>query len=331
MRHPYFSLSQLFNFLRAEAGPHRPVCGHQPTSVCLFMTGKCNLKCEWCYRNTNESLTTTGNMSLAAAGKILAVFPKATHLILAGFGEPLLAPDVFKIASVFSARPMRVSLISNGLLLYDRAKELLSSGVRSISISLNAPDAASYVKVCGAQPSDFDRVLAGVREIVKHERRKRPILRISSVVSRENIARTEELIRLAEDLGVDSLDLHSLIVYSQAADSSQLLAASEQSVLQQLELLKKKKYGISINWPEPVAKLSRPSSACSELWSWIGVDAEGNTAGCQKAMGPSPVYGNIFTDGGEVWNNKYRTDMRNAFLKREFLCDCCKICSEVQP
>lgn len=77
--------------------------------------------------------------------------------------------------------------------------------------------------------------------------------------------------------------------------------------------------------------LEKPARICKPLWSSLGIDMEGNTAGCHRAMGISNDYGNLSQEGKQVWNNAFRKKLRMCFLRNEFMFDCCKSCVEIQP
>jgi radical SAM protein with 4Fe4S-binding SPASM domain len=270
-------------------------------------------------------------MTLEAARQILAYFPGASHLSLAGFGEPLLAQDLFRIIAEARKRPMRVSIITNGTLLRDRMDELLRAKAHSVSISMNSLDAADYQRVCGGSENTFQRLLEGIEMLIGKRTVSRPLVRISFVLSRNLLDRTEEMIRLAEKMKVDSLDFHNMIQHDLSKGFQGMLTADDEEVLRRFSEWSRRSYKVKIGWPKLIKKsLSRPENICYPSWDWLGVDMEGNVAGCSKVMTAKKKYGNLFSEGNKVWNNEFRKELRAEFLKREFLYDCCKTCTEVQ-
>ncbi len=330
-----FTIAQLKNFIRARHGRGSTQCAYQPTSICLFLTDRCTLSCKWCLRQTEPRRTQRPDMTVEDAKRILGYFPRATHLSLAGFGEPLLVKDVFRMAREFGKRPMRTSIITNGTLLSDRLDEALSAGLHRISISINSLNADDYSRVCGGDDGSFNKVISGVRLMSERRKSKRPYIHISFVLTRDLLDRTTDIIRLARDAGADYLDLHNLIAHGRD-DYAGVLTDDDQDVLEKLKVLQKKDFGIVVRWPRLVRKgLERPLRQCAPLWDWLGIDVEGNTAGCSKAMGADRTYGNLFSEGRGVWNNAFRKDMRERFLSStpfsSFSVDCCRSCTEVQP
>ena len=102
----YFSFPQLKNYLSANWGHKSYECKNDPTQICLYVTERCTLSCKWCLRQADQDkyVNQRSDMSFELAKRILEYFPKATHLSLAGFGEPLMVEDLFKIIAASLAK-----------------------------------------------------------------------------------------------------------------------------------------------------------------------------------------------------------------------------------
>jgi len=273
------------------------------------------------------------DMTFEKAKEILQYFPNAGHVNFAGFGEPLMVEDLFKINAEFKKHPMRTSMITNGTLLLDRLDEIVQAGFRYISVSINSLDSEDYELTCGSNENTFNNVLKGIQLLAVKRKSARNRIHISYVLTRDLFNRTPEIIKLAESLNVDCLDLHNLIPHNNYSDFEGVLTTDDEEVVARIADWKEKKYKISINWPKLVQKgLESPARICGPLWDWIGIDMEGNTAGCHKAMGTHGKYGNLFQDGAKVWNNEFRKKLRMSFLNgNKFILDCCKTCVVDQP
>ncbi|OGS71117.1 MAG: hypothetical protein A3F91_08320 [Flavobacteria bacterium RIFCSPLOWO2_12_FULL_35_11] len=271
-------------------------------------------------------------MSFEQAKKILQYFPKAAHLSLAGFGEPLLVEDLFKITAEFKKRPMKTSIITNGTLLLDRIDDILHAEFNGIFVSVNSLDSINYKLTCGGNENTFDNVLKGIQLLVEKRRSTKPYISLGFVLTRDLFNRAPEIIKFAEETKAECLYLHNLIPHDNYNDYTGILTTDDEEVVAKLSEWKRKKNKIQVSWPKLVQKgLEKPARICKPLWNWIGVDIEGNTAGCSRAMGTSKEYGNLFQEGKIVWNNEFRKKLRMFFLRKEFLFDCCKTCAEVQP
>jgi radical SAM protein with 4Fe4S-binding SPASM domain len=228
---------------------------------------------------------------------------------------------------------MRVGIITNGTLLSDRLEDIMTSGLHRISVSVNSIEPGEYQRICGTDEKAFADVINGIQLLVKHRNSAKPYIHISFVLTWTLFYRVPEIIRFAEEMRVDYLDFHNLILNDPDHDADQMLTTDDEEVVRKFSEWKRKHYRVQVRWPRLVQKhLEKPARICGTLWKWLGVDMEGNTAGCSKAMPTDQHYGNVFQDGPQVWNNQFRQTLRQAFLeKKRFLFACCKTCTEVQP
>ncbi len=330
-----FSFPQLINYLSANWGHKSYECRNEPTQICLYVTERCTLSCKWCLRQSEPGkyVNQRSDMSFELAKRILEYFPKATRLSLAGFGEPLMVEDLFKIIAEFKKRPMRTSIITNGTLLLDRIHDILHAELSSISVSINSIDSIDYKLTCGGNENTFDNVIKGVQLLAEKRRSATPSLFLSFVLTRNLFHRAPEIIKFAEDIKVDRLDLHNLIPHNDYNNYAGVLTSDDEEVVARISEWKRKKYKVQVGWPRLVQKgLKKPAKMCGPLWNWLGIDMQGNTAGCHKVMGTSKDYGNLFQEDKKVWNNEFRKKLRMSFLHgNEFLFDCCRTCTEIQP
>ena len=329
------SPAQLTNYLGSKWIPKSRVCKSEPVMICLFVTSRCTLSCKWCLRQEKGEFTyrTTPDMDCSAARKILGYFPKSTHLSFCGFGEPLLVQDLFKMIAEFRKRPMRISIVTNGTLVPDRIDEILSAKLDRISISMNSLNPTDYQATCGGNETMFKNVLKGIKLLSEKRKSARPYLHLSFVLTVDLISKAREMVQFAEDMRFDYLDLHNLIRHEKKFEYDGILTTGMEGTVRDIAEWSKGKRKIRVRWPRLVQKgLETPRRICGNLWDWIGVDGEGNTAGCSKAMPTDGCYGNLFQQGNEVWNNEYRKKIRESFLAGDkFLFECCKACTEVQP
>ena len=329
-----FSFPQLKNYIVAHWRPKSYECKNEPNQICLYVTDRCTLSCKWCLRQSTQDKFSKKrrDMSVDQAKKILQYFPKAAHLSLAGFGEPLMVDDLFKITAEFKKRPMRVSIITNGTLLLDRIDDILHAGFHGIEVSLNSLDAIDYKLTCGGNENTFNNILKGIRILVEKRKSAKPYLSLSFVLTCDLFNRTPEIIKFAEEAKVDRLTLHNLIPHDNYNDYTGVLTTDNEEVVAKFSEWKRAKKKVQVDWPRLVQKgLEKPARICKPSWIWLGVDMEGNTAGCSRAMGTCKDYGNLFQEGKKVWNNEFRKKLRMSFLnENKLLFDCCKTCVEVQ-
>ncbi len=331
----FFTIPQIANFTICKYAIKKAECWNEPVKISLIVTDRCTLSCKWCFRQTDEALTSTArpDMTLDIARRIVKYFPKATHLGLVGFGEPLLVDDLFEIAVEFRKRPMRVNMITNGTLIVDRIDEIIGAGLHRISVSVNSLDSHDHRSISSGSESTFNNVLKGIRLLSERRNSSTPYLHLSFVLTRNLFDRTQEIIKFAEKAGVDFLDLHNLILHNNSNNYAEMLTSDDDEVVSKLSEWSRKEYKVRVGWPRLVQKkLEKPIRICKSSWDWLGVDMEGNTAGCSKAMPANEKFGNLFQEGKGVWNNEFRQNLRINFLKeRKILLRCCKTCTEIQP
>lgn len=181
-------------------------------SLYVNVTNRCSNRCEFCIRTKGDSVGGSASLWLErepSADEILADIRKNnlsafTELVFCGYGEPLERLDtvVEVIRELKRFSDIRVRINTNGLsdLIFGRptARDLAHL-VDSISISLNAPDAASYDRLCHSDfgLKAFDSIVAfaaDCREIIPEV-----IFTVVDVISPEEI---EKCRAVAEKAGV---------------------------------------------------------------------------------------------------------------------------------
>ncbi|TFF84013.1 radical SAM protein [Candidatus Thorarchaeota archaeon] len=142
-------------------------------------SSRCSNSCVFCVRNFSDGVYGFGlRMSEDPSPDELeaAVLEKAAEgfreVAIVGFGEPLLNLDgVLRVLRVVKKRlelPTRMNSNGQGLLLYpdrDVPRELAKAGLDEIQVSLNAPDAETYAKLC--RPEFGAQTFASVIDFVK--------------------------------------------------------------------------------------------------------------------------------------------------------------------
>jgi MoaA/NifB/PqqE/SkfB family radical SAM enzyme len=125
-------------------------------------------------------------------------------LILLG-GEPLVRPDIGAIIKEASLLKFRtILLVTNGLLLEAKAKELMESGVTHITVSLDGIGGTHDV-IRGIEGM-FDKAIEGIRAVQELERdmnRRVIVTLISMLLMKRNVDDIPRLIELSR-----KLDLH---------------------------------------------------------------------------------------------------------------------------
>lgn len=119
-----------------------------PYLVALNLTRRCNLSCAHCYLDAGKRRRGApgelGTDEVKALIDSIAAVGCETMIVLTG-GEPLLRPDIFRLARHAADRGLMVVVGTNGTLLSPaRVAALQKAGVRAVGISLDSLDPAYH-------------------------------------------------------------------------------------------------------------------------------------------------------------------------------------------
>ncbi len=132
---------------------NRPV-----SNIRVSLTPKCNLSCIYCHKEGEKS--PKEQLSAEDIAEILRVAAKfEIRSVKFTGGEPLLRPDLVTIVQSVPAG-MESSLTTNGTLLADLARDLKTSGLRRVNVSLDSLNPETYKKITGTDR--LSEVLDGI-------------------------------------------------------------------------------------------------------------------------------------------------------------------------
>ena len=173
----------------------------RPQSVDISLTGRCNLRCRYCFYN-DEMVA----LSDLPTGRWLAFFQElgglAVQRVTLSGGEVFTRPDLFELIDAIIANRMRYSLLTNGTLITKETIAAFAAGKRrlrldSIQVSIDGSCAAVHNK--SRPPDSFDRALLGLRLL--HEAGFPVTVRVT--VNHHNIHDLENIAALLlDDLGL---------------------------------------------------------------------------------------------------------------------------------
>ncbi|MDP8256857.1 MAG: radical SAM protein [Candidatus Alcyoniella australis] len=140
-----------------------------PLETCIIPTYRCNYRCVFCA------------LEWEAPGKKPDLPPQTIERVLedlaalnceqvsfTGGGEPLMYKPIDRMVQHARELGLAVSICTNGYLLNDERIESFARLGVHLSISLNAPDAETYVKTHpGTKPEDFERITGNLARYVR--------------------------------------------------------------------------------------------------------------------------------------------------------------------
>lgn len=177
--------------------------------IYVNLTNHCPCRCSFCIRGqmqglgTAESLWLDHTPALEEVIKALESFPMEAgqEVVFCGYGEPLCALDVLaETAKYLKEKGMRLRINTNGL--GDRINgkptiPVLKGLIDTVSISLNAPNAARYDELCRpAMPGAYESMLEYARECKKYFDTRFSVV---DVIPPEEIAQCQ---KIADEMGI---------------------------------------------------------------------------------------------------------------------------------
>jgi len=148
-------------------------------SLYLNITNRCTNACTFCrkrsdYHVKGHLLELPGEPTVAEVLAEAGDPARYDEIVFCGFGEPLLRLDAVKeIAAVLKRRGARVRINTDGLANLVHGRNILpelAGLVDAFSVSLNAPDARTYARICPNRygEASFAALLDFLREAPKH-------------------------------------------------------------------------------------------------------------------------------------------------------------------
>ena len=178
-----------------------------PLVISWNVTLRCNLKCSHCYINAKETKLVDELSTDAAKMLIHQITEVSRPLLILSGGEPLLREDIYEIIRYGADRGLRMGMGSNGMLIDDEvARKLKDAGMWTVAISLDSSiperhDEFRGVKGCWKSAVNAIKALkkAGIH------------VQVNSTVTRQNYDEVDDIMSLAEELGVENFHLFFLV------------------------------------------------------------------------------------------------------------------------
>jgi cyclic pyranopterin phosphate synthase len=168
--------------------------GREVRKLRLSVTDRCNFRCTYCLPVEPTWLPRAEILSFEEIERVVrALVPQGVRKLRLTGGEPLLRRDLERLVARLARVPgvEGLAMTSNGYFLAEKAKALREAGLRSITVSLDALDAATFDAL--ARRPAFARVMAGIEAALAAGF---PEIKINSVILRG--VNEGEVVRLAE-------------------------------------------------------------------------------------------------------------------------------------
>ncbi len=173
------------------------------TTNCIWeLTYRCNARCDICpyWRNPSDAERELGLADLKTG--LDRVYESGCRIVNFSGGEPTLRDDLEEIISHASSRGFWTSLVTNGSTLSSgKMDRLKKAGLDNLFVSLDFTDGERHDKLRGIDGL-YDRVINALIHLSRRFITGHRTAGILCVISRLNSNILEELVKLAEELGV---------------------------------------------------------------------------------------------------------------------------------
>jgi len=335
------SASQKVNYLKCRFASPELVLKHDPVTISIVATCRCNLNCDMCPTHSRVipdsypyKQTMTKDMDIETFKKVVDKFRNALTLNIIGAGEPLLNKDLFKMAEYATRkRKMIVKTFTNGLILKKKINEVIDSCLDGITISINGHKAGEFARMTGMPESCFHTIYEGVEELVKrlNEKKSKVRVKLAFIIDKENYKYISQMMDLAQNLGVDHTYFCNFLPssYRGFTVDERVLTTKDTDVLDAVreayhrlpKMMKKK-----ITLPRVLDKNAKKKK-CMTHFRQIRINGNGNVSSCSIMLLNMEGNGNFMDE--DVWNNAFFRKMRKKFLDTETQLDePCGVCVE---
>jgi AdoMet-dependent heme synthase len=178
-----------------------------PLVVSWNVTKRCNLKCSHCYINASNQ-TPCDELNTEEAKKLIDQISEVSRplLVLSG-GEPLLRKDLFELIRYGTEKGLRIGVGSNGSLIdASVAKDLRAAGAKTVSISLDSRSPERHDDFRGVAGS-WQKAITAITAL----RENGLLVQVNTTVTQQNIGEIDEIMSLAEQIGVENFHLFFLV------------------------------------------------------------------------------------------------------------------------
>jgi len=241
------------------------------------------------------------------------------YLIFYFQGEPYLHPQFTDLVHYASSKKIYTATSTNAHYLTDeKAKETIESGLDRLIISIDGTtqDVYQQYRVGGK----LDKVIEGAKRIVKWKKElnsKKPFVVFQFLVVKPNEHQTEDVKKLAKDVGDDDVWFKTAQVYDYENDPNNLIPVNN----------KYSRY--QINSEGQYTPKNKMQNHCWKLWHSNVITWDGLVVPCCFDKDALHRLGDLKTQSfKEIWHSSLYKSFRQKLMKGRKEIDICSNCSE---
>jgi len=242
-----------------------------PYTVQIDLTDRCNNSCIACWVHSplvdKKKVFPRGERELpldllkSLINDLASVGAK--EIILSGSGEPLLYKEIIEVIQLIKKRGMRLSIITNALLLNDNmARIFVDTGVDMITASIWAGSSRVYKDTHPSnREEDFDIVrnnLSFLSAYKEDKNRACPHLKIYNVICSRNYKDIINMVDFAKNVDADSVEFQVADIVKGRTDFLAIRPFMVEDIKTQFEEIRKRADYVEYSFPRgiPVGKIT---------------------------------------------------------------------------
>ena len=181
----------------------------------IELTSRCPLRCRMCCREGHPALGRM-DMSLENFKRLLPYMKEVEAVVLEGWGESLLHPNLVECIRLVKGAGTRVGFVTGGKTLNRTyISELVQAQTDFIGFSLSGATPATHdsIRINSSLPELLEHIQV-FQEIKAREKSPHPRLHIVYLLLKDNIAEVPALIGLARELKIEEVVLIHIALVS---------------------------------------------------------------------------------------------------------------------
>lgn len=282
------------------------------------VSSRCPGRCAYCPHSVMKEQWVVADMDLDTFSMLWPLMRRSSRVHLQGWGEPLLNPAFFEMATLARRAGCAVSTTTCGLIMDEKkAIRLVEGGFDVVAFSLAGTDTAS--NAC-RQGVDFGRVCEAVT-ILQTVRRSRMAVHMeihfAYLMLASNMDAVRALPALMEKLGVHAAVISTLDYIPRPDLAQEAFSPHETDKLSRArEILKEtgkeaRRMGLGFHWALPCS--DAPGTKCREnIARSLYVSSDGSMSPCvyvnlpvEGLEGGRRIFGNVHDrDPLEIWDSE---------------------------
>ncbi|MFN4233267.1 MAG: SPASM domain-containing protein [Bacteroidia bacterium] len=297
----------------------RPYQWGMPISIAVEPTTSCNLRCPECPSGLRSFTRPTGMLQKDFFQKLIfELYQKTLYLTFYFQGEPYLNPAFLDMVKIASEKKIYTATSTNAhYLSVENAEKTVKSGLDRLIISIDGTTQETYqqYRIGGS----LHKVIQGTKNIVKAKKDLKsstPHIIFQFLVVKPNEHQTDEVLKLAKELGVDEVKFKTAQVYDYENGNPLIPDNPKYSRYQKLA---DGTYQIK----------NKLLNHCWKLWHSCVITWDGKVVPCCFDKDALHQLGDLQQiDFKQIWQSEAYNRFRKAVLKSRKEIDICSNCSE---